>query len=46
VLSSGPADQSNDRRGRDRHEAHLEPPAVVCADGPFDLSAAIYAPAS
>ncbi len=28
-LSSGPADLGDDRSGRDRHEAHLEPHAVV-----------------
>lgn len=32
-LSSGPADLSNDRRGRDGHEAHLEPDAVFGPHG-------------
>lgn len=32
-LSSGPADLGNDRRGRDGHEAHLEPHAVVGPHG-------------
>lgn len=32
-LSSGPADLSDDRRGRDGYEAHLEPHAVVGPHG-------------